>query len=90
MCIRIYPRDSDSVCLQQGSENFGFSGDSNAPEILETIVHTNFLVLELSISVCLPSCLENKLFEKKDSVTFIFILMLCLVSTGNRDPINVC
>ena len=30
VCIRIYPRDSDSVCLQQDSEHFEFSGDSNA------------------------------------------------------------
>lgn len=29
VCIRIYPRDSDSVCLQQDSGNFEFSGDSN-------------------------------------------------------------
>lgn len=59
----------------------GFSGNSNAQEILKTIVNANVLVLELINSVCLPSCLENKYFEEKNSVLFISIFMLFLVPT---------
>lgn len=52
-----------------------FSGDSNAQQILVTFVNANFLVLELIISVCLPSCLENELSEEQNSVLLISIFM---------------